>query len=87
MQAAAAAMVEAYCNELNAGWKKEYLEKTLSETEISPIRGFPIIGRAKRDLDGLGGGKGSTTLTEWISDAALEIGDSGDRGEPDTGSL
>ena len=29
MQAAAAAMVEAYCNELNAGWKKEYLEKGL----------------------------------------------------------
>ena len=27
MQAAAAAMVEAYCNELNAGWKKEYLGK------------------------------------------------------------
>ena len=44
MQAAAAAMVEAYCNELNAGWKKEYLEKGLYlRPRFSPGYGdFPL---------------------------------------------
>ena len=46
MQAAAAAMVEAYCNELNAMWKKEYLKKrALSETKIfTGLRRFSAIG-------------------------------------------
>ena len=65
MQAAAAAMVEAYCNELNAMWKKEYLEKGLLSARLASL----------------------DHTDRGISDAALEIGDSGDRGEPDTGSL
>ena len=55
MQAAAAAMVEAYCNELNAGWKKEYLEKDGD---------FPLSAQ-KEILDGLEAGKRiGITLTE-----------------------
>ena len=66
MQAAAAAMVEAYCNELNAGWKKEYLEKGLYlRPRFSPGYGdFPLSAQ-KEILDGLEAGKRiGITLTE-----------------------
>ena len=66
MQAAAAAMVEAYCNELNAGWKKEYLEKGLYlRPRFSPGYGdFPLSAQ-KQILDGLEAGKRiGITLTE-----------------------
>ena len=66
MQAAAAAMVEAYCNELNAGWKKEYLEKDLYlRPRFSPGYGdFPLSAQ-KEILDGLEAGKRiGITLTE-----------------------
>ena len=66
MQAAAAAMVEAYCNELNAMWKKEYLEKGLYlRPRFSPGYGdFPLSAQ-KQILDGLEAGKRiGITLTE-----------------------
>ena len=66
MQAAAAAMVEAYCNELNAGWKKEYLENGLYlRPRFSPGYGdFPLSAQ-KQILDGLEAGKRiGITLTE-----------------------
>ena len=66
MQAAAAAMIEAYCNELNAAWKKEYLEKGLYlRPRFSPGYGdFPLSAQ-KQVLDGLEAGKRiGITLTE-----------------------
>jgi len=66
MQAVAAAMVEAYCNELNAMWKKEYLEKGLYlRPRFSPGYGdFPLSAQ-KQILDGLEAGKRiGITLTE-----------------------
>ena len=66
MQAAAAAMVEAYCNELNAGWKKEYLEKGLYlRPRFSPGYGDFSLSVQKQILDGLEAGKRiGITLTE-----------------------
>ena len=66
MQAAAAAMVEAYCNELNAGWKKEYLEKGLYlRPRFSPGYGDFPLSVQKQILDGLEAGKRiGITLTE-----------------------
>lgn len=89
MQAAAAAMVEAYCNELNAMWKKEYLEKGLYlRPRFSPGYGdFPLSAQ-KQILDGLEAGKRIGDHTDrGLSDDAVEVGDGGDRGEPGTGSL
>ena len=66
MQAAAAAMVEAYCNELNASWKKEYLERGLYlRPRFSPGYGdFPLSAQ-KEILDGLEAGKRiGITLTD-----------------------
>ena len=85
MQAAAAAMVEAYCNELNAMWKKEYLEKGLYlRPRFSPGYGdFPLSAQ-KQILDGLEAGK---RIGITLTDDAVEVGDGGDRGEPGTGSL
>ncbi len=53
MQAAAAAMVEAYCNELNARWKKEYLEKGLYlRPRFSPGYGdFPLSAQNRSLTD------------------------------------
>ena len=89
MQAAAAAMVEAYCNELNAMWKKEYLEKGLYlRPRFSPGYGdFPLSAQ-KQILDGLEAGKRiGITLTEGFlmlpsKSVTAVIG-----GEPGTGSL
>ena len=66
MQAAAAAMVEAYCNELNAMWKKEYLEKGLYlRPRFSPGYGDFPLSVQKQILDGLEAGKRiGITLTE-----------------------
>ena len=74
MQAAAAAMVEAYCNELNAMWKKEYLKKrALSETKIfTGLRRFSLSAQ-KQILDGLEAGKRiGITLTEGFLMFALQ---------------
>ena len=63
MQAAAAAMVEAYCNELNAGWKKEYLEKDLYlRPRFSPGYGDFRCRRKKRSLTAWRREKGSGSL-------------------------
>ena len=66
MQAAAAAMVEAYCNELNAMWKKEYLENGLYlRPRFSPGYGDFPLSVQKQILDGLEAGKRiGITLTE-----------------------
>ena len=66
MQAAAAAMVEAYCNELNVGWKKEYLGRGLYlRPRFSPGYGDFPLSVQKGILDGLEAGKRiGITLTE-----------------------
>lgn len=66
MQAAAAAMIEAYCNEINAAWKKEYLEKgRYLRPRFSPGYGDFPLSTQKQILGGLEAGKRiGITLTE-----------------------
>ena len=66
LQAAAAAMIEAYCNELCAGWKREYEERGLYlRPRFSPGYGdFPLTVQ-QRLLDGIDAGKRiGITLTD-----------------------
>ena len=66
LQAAAAAMIEAYCNELCAGWKEEYEKRGLYlRPRFSPGYGDFSLSCQKELLDGLEAGKRiGITLTE-----------------------
>lgn len=66
LQAAAAAMIEAYCNELFAGWRSEYKKKGLYlRPRFSPGYGDFSLSCQKELLDGLEAGKRiGITLTE-----------------------
>jgi len=58
MQAAAAAMIEAYCNDLCAGWQREYEERGLYlRPRYSPGYGDFPLSCQKSILDGLEAGK------------------------------
>lgn len=66
MQAAAAAMIEAYCNELCLGWRREYEEKGLYlRPRYSPGYGDFPLSCQRMILDGLEAGKRiGITLTD-----------------------
>lgn len=69
MQAAAAAMIEAYCNELCLGWKKQYEEKGLYlRPRFSPGYGdFPLA--CQRDI--LGGLEAAKRIGITLTDSFL----------------
>lgn len=63
MQAAAAAMVEAYCNELNAGWKRNIWKKvSISDRDFRRDTEIFRCRRKKRSLTAWRRGKGSGSL-------------------------
>lgn len=66
MQAAAAAMIEAYCNELCLGWKAEYAKRELHlRPRYSPGYGDFSLECQRMILDGLEAGKRiGITLTD-----------------------